>query len=185
MGTVYVDAAIGDDLRRERLYAGELFAYSPNPGSAGLCGVAREMSEEAFAPHDPPIAQDSMTAEDYATILADLKPRFIHDPRCKQFIADLLGGLGCDHGRAHLKDQLDRAGTSIVLNIAEGAGEFSLPDKQRFYRIAKRSATETSAMKVYGLRQWFIGSAESLAQKGYKINLQKKFLSRGWLIWER
>src|SRR5678809_157467 len=49
-------------------------------------------------------------------------------------------------GRAHFKDQLDRAGTSIVLNIAEGAGEFSLPDKQRFYRMAKRSATETSAI---------------------------------------
>lgn len=49
-------------------------------------------------------------------------------------------------GRAHLKDQLDRAGTSIVLNIAEGAGELSGPDKQRFYRMAKRSATETSAI---------------------------------------
>lgn len=49
-------------------------------------------------------------------------------------------------GRAHLKDQLDRAGTSVVLNIAEGAGEFSLPDKQRFYRMARRSATETAAI---------------------------------------
>ena len=49
-------------------------------------------------------------------------------------------------GRAHLKDQLDRAATSIVLNIAEGAGEFSLPDKQRFYRIARRSATESAAI---------------------------------------
>jgi hypothetical protein len=28
-------------------------------------------------------------------------------------------------------------------------------------------------------------SAESLAGKGYKINLQKKFLSRGYLIWEQ
>jgi four helix bundle protein len=46
-------------------------------------------------------------------------------------------------GRAHLKDQLDRAATSIVLNIAEGAGEFSKDEKQRFYRIARRSATET------------------------------------------
>jgi four helix bundle protein len=49
-------------------------------------------------------------------------------------------------GRAHLKDQLDRAGTSIVLNIAEGAGEFSPADKHRFYRMAKRSATETAAI---------------------------------------
>jgi len=57
-------------------------------------------------------------------------------------------------GRAHLKDQLDRAGTSIVLNIAEGAGEFSLADKQRFYRMVKRSATETSAiLDILGRRR--------------------------------
>jgi four helix bundle protein len=49
-------------------------------------------------------------------------------------------------GRAHLKDQLDRAGTSIVLNIAEGAGEFSAADKQRFYRMARRSGTEVGAI---------------------------------------
>ena len=49
-------------------------------------------------------------------------------------------------GRAHLRDQLDRAATSIVLNIAEGAGEFSPADKQRFYRMAKRSATEAAAV---------------------------------------
>jgi four helix bundle protein len=47
-------------------------------------------------------------------------------------------------GRAHLKDQLDRAATSIVLNIAEGAGEFS--KDERFYRMARRSATETGAI---------------------------------------
>ncbi|MDX2090391.1 MAG: four helix bundle protein [Kofleriaceae bacterium] len=49
-------------------------------------------------------------------------------------------------GRAHRKDQLDRAATSVVLNIAEGAGEFSRDEKQRFYRMARRSATETAAI---------------------------------------
>jgi hypothetical protein len=53
-----------------------------------------------------------------------------------------------------------------------------------FFEAWKQSVAETSAMKTYGLRQWFIHAAEVLAQKGYKINLQKKFLSRGWLIWE-
>lgn len=53
-----------------------------------------------------------------------------------------------------------------------------------FFEAWKQSAAETAAMKTYGLRQWFIQSAEFLAQKGYKINLQKKFLSRGFLIWE-
>jgi four helix bundle protein len=49
-------------------------------------------------------------------------------------------------GRAHLKDQLDRAATSIVLNVAEGAGEFSPDEKRRFYRMARRSATESAAV---------------------------------------
>jgi four helix bundle protein len=44
-------------------------------------------------------------------------------------------------GRAYLADQLQRAATSVPLNIAEGAGEFSPKDKARFYRMAKRSAT--------------------------------------------
>ena len=49
-------------------------------------------------------------------------------------------------GRAYVADQLQRAGTSISLNIAEGAGEFSSKEKARFYRMAKRSATECAAI---------------------------------------
>ena len=49
-------------------------------------------------------------------------------------------------GRKYLVDQLRRASTSIAFNIAEGAGEFSVADKARFYRIARRSATESAAI---------------------------------------
>ena len=49
-------------------------------------------------------------------------------------------------GRAYLADQLQRAGASIPLNIAEGAGEYSANEKSRFYRIAKRSATECASI---------------------------------------
>jgi len=45
-------------------------------------------------------------------------------------------------GRAYVRDQLHRAANSIALNIAEGAGEFTPAEKARFYRMAKRSATE-------------------------------------------
>lgn len=44
-----------------------------------------------------------------------------------------------------MADQLHRAATSIALNVAEGAGEFSPAEKARFYRIARRSATECAA----------------------------------------
>jgi hypothetical protein len=54
-----------------------------------------------------------------------------------------------------------------------------------FFEAWKRSAKETAAMKTYGARQWFVVTAEALAGKGYMINLQKKFLSRGYLVWER
>ena len=49
-------------------------------------------------------------------------------------------------GRAYLADQLRRAASSICLNIAEGAGEFARADKARFYRMARRSATESAAV---------------------------------------
>ena len=53
---------------------------------------------------------------------------------------------GLPKGRAYLADQLQRAGSSIPLNIAEGAGEYSNNEKIRFYRMAKRSATECASI---------------------------------------
>ena len=60
-------------------------------------------------------------------------------------LADSLA-TGLPRGRKYLVDQLRRASTSIAFNIAEGAGEFSAADKARFYRIARRSATESAAI---------------------------------------
>jgi len=42
-----------------------------------------------------------------------------------------------------------RAATSVPLNIAEGAGEYSGAEKSRFYRIAKRSATECAGICAF------------------------------------
>jgi four helix bundle protein len=54
-----------------------------------------------------------------------------------------------------LRWQLRRAARSVVLNIAEGAGEFSPREKARIYRIARRSAWETLAALDLCVRSGF------------------------------
>ncbi|HFK8666499.1 TPA: four helix bundle protein [Legionella pneumophila] len=41
---------------------------------------------------------------------------------------------------------MQRAGSSIAQNIAEGSGEYARYEKHRFYRMAKRSATECAVV---------------------------------------
>jgi four helix bundle protein len=51
--------------------------------------------------------------------------------------------LRCD---AVLRDQLRRASLSIVLNVAEGAGQRSRAQKRQHYNIARGSAMECAAI---------------------------------------
>ena len=96
MPTIYTDRDLSDEQRRHLLYSGELFAYSAGNSGAKLCELARELSESAFEPCDPQVAQESLSPERYVEILADLKPTFIHHPRAKELIAGLLVEVGCD-----------------------------------------------------------------------------------------
>ncbi|GAB4429505.1 MAG: hypothetical protein Fur0044_27200 [Anaerolineae bacterium] len=52
-----------------------------------------------------------------------------------------------------------------------------------FFAAWKAAAQETQAYKGWGLRQWFGASAQNLAGRGYSINLRRKWLWQGWLIW--
>lgn len=66
------------------------------------------------------------------------------------FANDVIEAL--PRGRSHLADQFTRASTSIVLNLAEGAGKLSKPDKRRYYLTARGSATESAALLDVCLR---------------------------------
>jgi four helix bundle protein len=80
-------------------------------------------------------------------------------------------------GERALLDQLERACQSIVLNIAEGAGRHSAPDKRRFYEMAKGSATECAAILDI-LRVRGIGGAERHAEARAVIVRVTQMLSR-------
>src|SRR5207245_1292780 len=83
MTTVFSNSAVDDDARRGMLYDGELFVYSATPSSLALVRLAQGLIEEAFGDRDPELAQFDMAVEDYAGLLADLKPRFIHHPTAR------------------------------------------------------------------------------------------------------
>ncbi|MGC3976635.1 MAG: hypothetical protein QM771_19970 [Nitrospira sp.] len=43
MNTVYYDAPVTDEVRRQRLFDGQLFVYSPRPSSVALVEFAKSL----------------------------------------------------------------------------------------------------------------------------------------------
>jgi four helix bundle protein len=67
------------------------------------------------------------------------------------WVGELLAQISA---KAAAKDQLDRASTSLPLNIAEGNGKFSTVDRARFLEIARGSALECAAcLDVLAIRK--------------------------------
>src|SRR5690348_2039590 len=60
---IYCDSVMEDTKRREKLYGGSIFLYSPSPAARRLCAFARELLETAFAPHDPRTIQQYLPVE--------------------------------------------------------------------------------------------------------------------------
>jgi hypothetical protein len=112
MNSILIDPAISDEQRRELLYSGQLLVCSPTPSSLALCAFAREMVSEVFHPHDPETAQDHFSVERYAAILADVKPKFIHHPRSKEFLQGILREMGCDMTKTYFDVPRMRTATS-------------------------------------------------------------------------
>jgi hypothetical protein len=116
MTVVYVDSPMSDDERRERLFAGDLFVYSPTESTRALVDFARSMSEEAFSPYYPPDAQHHLEAQAYVDVLAGLKPTFINHPRSKELVSAILADMGADVTQTYFDVPRLRSMTSEFLN---------------------------------------------------------------------
>jgi four helix bundle protein len=68
-------------------------------------------------------------------------------------------------GSPAVRNQLDRASTSIPLNIAEGNGKFTSPDRCRFFDNARGSALESAACLDMMVAKRFVSAQEIQAGK--------------------
>ena len=82
------------------------------------------------------------------TITAVDAPLFDHEKlevyRVAREFFVLANGMLARKMPRDLRDQFDRAASSILFNIAEGAGKTAKADKQRSYEIARGSTTEAA-----------------------------------------
>ena len=90
------DAKVSDDERRQSLYGGAIHITSPSAATVAFAAFTRDLIGEAFGGRDPELAQFDMPVGEYAAVLAELKPRFIHHPRSKAFLQAILAERGCD-----------------------------------------------------------------------------------------
>jgi four helix bundle protein len=104
------------------------------------------------------------------------------------WVGDLLNEI--TH-KAAAKDQLDRASTSLPLNIAEGNGKFSTTDRARFLEIARGSALERAAcLDVLAVRKFvsaepIIPAKEQLVRiVNMLMGMLKRFSSRAEFLRE-
>ena len=51
--SAFYDSPLSDDERRERLYKGDIFIFSPSPATKAIIELAAGMLERAFAPFHP------------------------------------------------------------------------------------------------------------------------------------
>lgn len=96
MTTVFFDSKLGADERRDRIYDGDLFVWTPTANTEALVGHARSLTEDAFGDLDPRTAQHELPVDAFVAILAELKPTFIHHARSKELLQAILVERGCD-----------------------------------------------------------------------------------------
>jgi hypothetical protein len=94
MTTIHFDVMCSDDQRRYALYKGDIFIYSSVPETRELCALAQNLIDEAFYPLDARTVDQHLSREECARILANLKPRFIHHPICKELLPKIVVAVG-------------------------------------------------------------------------------------------
>ncbi|MEZ4675930.1 MAG: hypothetical protein R2932_17020 [Caldilineaceae bacterium] len=54
-----------------------------------------------------------------------------------------------------------------------------------FFQEWKQATLESIGAKTWGMQPWFAASARTLATRGYAIDTRRRWLNRGYLVWQQ
>lgn len=111
--------------------------HGPEPPGSGSEDLTQTAASAAVAVSEPDSVVSAAEPELDANKLHCYKVAIELHTLCSTLVPAL---------RRIVRDQLERASLSVVLNIAEAGGRRSRRDKARFYAIARGSATEVAAL---------------------------------------
>jgi hypothetical protein len=174
--TIYFDEPLDDDTRRARLYDGALFVYSATKHSRGFIEFAQGLIREAFGARDPETAQYDLPVEEFARILGELKPKFIHHPESKRFVRGIIEDLGGDPNQVYFDVPKMRSSTSDQY-LTTGIAYAWHPHRDTWYSAPACQlnwwlpiiATQSSNVMAFHPRYWNRGVANT--SKGYNYYL--------------
>ncbi|MFB8788246.1 MAG: phytanoyl-CoA dioxygenase family protein [Potamolinea sp.] len=101
MNTIYFDSSVRDDLRRQRLYNGQIFAFSPRPSVSALRQLVCNLIEATFGSPLPPMVEKNLPVEEFLAAESSLKQQIINHPQIKQLIQSLLQEFDCDLSKTY------------------------------------------------------------------------------------
>ena len=92
--------------------------------------------------------------------------------RSYQFALSLYKNCEQIKTKAYIKDQLERASLSIVLNLAEGSAKTTAKERARFYSIAYASLRETQVLLEILEQTELSKKANELGAMIYKLKIK-------------
>lgn len=123
--TLYIDPQFDGDQIRERLFAGDLIVLTRLTAIDRFVEHTTQQLRELFAPHDPEHIAEHITPEELAVLLGTWKPDFIHSPKSRDLLKDVVLEAGFPAEHTHY--DLPKPRTSMPKGHLNSGVAFAFP----------------------------------------------------------
>jgi hypothetical protein len=92
--SVIIDPDMPDPILRQRIYHGDLIVLTRLRSVRQFVDYTRGQLVDLFMPYDPEFAHEHIEKAEMARLLGSWKPRFIHSPRSKDLVREIIRETG-------------------------------------------------------------------------------------------